>query len=130
MSLDLDGLLFVSESLGFLLLELLLVDCKQVSAHLSNLLLACDFPLFFSFEVLFCLTLDELAFKHFLLNLLNVAKFEVLELVAQVFSVLLSQFILFLKLGSHLFVVFLHLGLFNFFPVLLNFTIDLALAIT
>jgi len=129
MCLDLDGLLLISHSLGFLLLQLLLVDSKEVSSHLGDLFLTSDFPLFFSFEVLFCLAFDELALKHLLLNLLDEAQLEVLQLVAQVRGIHLPQLVLLLKLRAHLLVVFLHLSFFDLFPVLLNLTVDHLLAI-
>jgi len=127
--LDMNSLHLVSLSLGLLLLQLLLVDGEQVSSHLGDLLLTSNFSLFLSLEIFFCLAFDELTLKHLLFNLLDVAQLEVFQLVTQVLSIHLPQRVLLLKLRAHLLVILRHLSLLDLFPVFLDLTVDLLLAI-
>lgn len=61
------------ETLSFLNSHELLVSLREVSTHLSDLLLACNFTLLLSFQILFSLALDELTLKHLFLELLDIA---------------------------------------------------------
>ena len=61
------GLSFLEEG-SLLLFELILVSLGEVSSNLSALLLSGDLLLLFSFEVLFDLSFDKLAFQKLLLN--------------------------------------------------------------
>ena len=82
-----------------------------------------------SFQVLFDLSLDELALQHLLFERLDEVEFEVLKLLTNILSICLLQLVLLLELSAHLFIVLGHLLLLNFFPVLGDVAIDLLLAL-
>merc|ERR1712051_594810 len=115
--LDLLLLFNFLATLCFLHLHQLLVCLGQVSSHLSHLLLTLDLALLLPLEVLVGLTLDQLALKHFLFELLDVIELEVFELLADVLCILLLQLVLLLELGAHLCVVLGHLGSLDLNPV-------------
>ena len=128
--LDLLFLLSFLEEGSLLLFELILVCLGEVSSNLSALLLSGDFLLLFSLEVLLDLSLDKLALQELLLDLLDVVELELLELVADVLGVLLSEVVLLLELLLHLFVVLNHLLLLDLLPVLFNFLLHVLLSVS
>jgi len=84
----------------------------------------------FLFNVFFNLSLDELAFKHFVLNSFNDFHFELVKLVVDDALILHFLFVLLQQLHPHLLVVLLHLDLLQFLPLLLNLLLDLLLLLS
>ena len=128
-SLDFLLLLNLLEALGFLHSHELSISLSQVSTHLRNLLLAHNLALLLALQVLFDLSLDELALQHLLFERLDEVEFEVLELLANILRICLLQLVLLLELSAHLLIVLGHLLLLNFFPVLGDVALDLLLAL-
>ena len=116
-------------ALSFFHLHELRIGLGQVSTHLGDLLLAHNFTLLFALQIFLDLSLDEFTLKHLFLELLNEVEFKVLELLADVFRVCLLQLVLLLELSAHLFIVLAHLLALDFFPMLVNITFDLLLAL-
>jgi len=73
------GKLFLSDEFG--LSDLVRVCLHDISFDFCCFFLSLEFSNFFTFEVLFSLTLDEFALQHFLFKLLNVVDFEFVELI-------------------------------------------------
>ena len=131
LSEGLDFLLLFNlfQTLSFLHPHELVVGLSEVGAHLSDLLLAHDFTLLFTLQVFLDLSLDELTLEHLFLQRLNEVKLEILELLANVFSIRLLQLVLLLELGAHLFIVLVHLLTLNLFPMRVDVAIDCLFAL-
>ena len=128
-SLNLFLLFDLLQTLSLLDLHELLVGLGKVRAHLSNLLLALDLTLLLALEILLSLALNQFAFEHLFLETLDELELVSLELLADVFSVGLLEFVLLFELGAHLLIVLSHLLLLNLDPVALDISLDDLLAL-
>lgn len=97
---------------------------------MSDLLLACDFTLLLSFQILLSLALDELTLKHLFLELLDIAQLEVFELLADIFCVCLLKLVLLLELSAHLFIVLGHFLALHLDKVLFNVSLHIIFALS
>ena len=123
-------ILNVFESLSLFGLQKLLVCFGKVCSHLGNSLLSGDLTLLLTLQILFSLTLDQLTFKHFLLELLDVVELEVLQLVTDVLGISQLHLVLLFELCAHLLIILGHLLLLDLFPMLFNLFVDLLLLVS
>jgi len=109
-----------------LLLEahLLFVGLDQFLFHLHGSLLPGHLAGLFTFEVLVGLAFDEFAFEHFGLQILDVLKFELFELIRDALRVINFVFILHFQLGLHLDIIFGHLSLLHLVKLNVNVFLD------
>jgi len=138
---EVTGCLFLSELLNLLFFlkllatgfvlegDLLLVGFDELHLHLLSTLLSGQLALLLALEVLLSLTLDELSLEHLFLEALNIIQLEFLKLVRDGLGVGDLVLVLDFKLSLHLFVVFLHLVLLHFMPVVIDLLLNLSLSI-